>query len=100
MANRAKKALSAAAALILCVTLLCSFLSVAWLADHDCDHSDNCAVCRVIADCVKTIRGTLTGTAAAAVFSAAAVTVLAVLCVSAFCKTNGTLVSLKVELLN
>lgn len=50
-----KHLLSAAAVVLLCAALLCSFILVAYCAHHDCTHGDDCEVCRIIACCIRTL---------------------------------------------
>ncbi len=96
--TKAGKRILLTAALLICVSFLCSFLFIAEHADHDCTHTDDCGICRVIECCINTIRGT------AAEFTAMSVLIAAVMpftaafrAVSAECRAV-TLISLRTEL--
>lgn len=78
MTAKRKRALIIIAVLFVCAAVIGSFLLVSICAHHDCTHDDDCAVCRVIAMCVRIgslalVQTTAAGIAAAAMFTAAAV---------------------------
>ncbi len=100
MTGSRKKALLTATVLMICLSLFCTFLFIAELADHDCTHDNECAVCRTIAICIDTVRNVSVNAAA---MSAAITAIFLSLAVSLSARTvndNDTLISLKVELRN
>ncbi|MBP3856799.1 MAG: hypothetical protein IK990_14440 [Ruminiclostridium sp.] len=100
MSDRRNKAMLITTVLVICLSVFCSFLFIAGLADHDCTHDDDCAVCHTIALCINTVRST---SVIAAVLSAAIAAIflsLAVLLSARTVNNNDTLISLKVELRN
>ena len=100
MRGSRKKALLIASVLMICLSVFCSFLFIAGLADHDCTHDDDCAVCRTIAFCINTVRNVSVNAAALSAAITAIFLSLAVLLLTGTVINNDTLISLKVELRN
>ncbi len=100
MSYREKKALLITTALMICLSVFCSFFFIAECADHDCTHDDDCAVCRVIDVCLNTIRGMAADTVLLSVTAAVLIIFIAVSILHEMAYNCETLISLKVELRN
>ena len=100
MSGGRKGALYVMAALLVCLSVFCSFFFIAENADHDCTHDDSCEICQLIeasADMLRTKTLAPSAPAVIALFSALAAA--AVMCCVSFHFTQ-TLISLKTELRN
>ena len=100
MSDRRNKALLITTVLMICLSVFCSFLFIAELADHECTHDDDCMVCHTIALCINNVRNTSVNAAALSVAFTAAILLLAVTLSARTENNNDTLISLKVELRN
>ncbi|MBO6231952.1 MAG: hypothetical protein J6O50_15445 [Ruminiclostridium sp.] len=100
MFDRRNKALQITTVLVICLSVFCSFLFIAELADHECTHDDDCVVCHTIAICINTVRNTSVNAAALSAAFAAMILLLAVTLSAGTENNNDTLISLKVELRN
>lgn len=98
MTAKRKHALIVIAVLFVCAAVIGSFLLVSICSHHECQHDDDCAVCRVIAFCVRISSLALIQTASAAVAASALITATAVLSGSRKHLNAVTLVSLRTEL--
>lgn len=98
MTNRTKRVLSAAAVVLVCISVFCSFIFIAGNSFHDCTHDDDCEICRIIDACISTIRGASAGSAAVTVFAVTLLLLSASAVYNASARQSDTLISLKVEL--
>ena len=98
--TRTEKRLLITAAFLICVSLLCSLFFIAGHSGHDCTHTDDCAICRLIDAALSTLRGAAEGFFAVCVFLAAVTALIGVCCRREVYFCPRTLISLKTELRN
>lgn len=88
-----------AAALVLCISVLCAVFFLSSHIHHHCT-GDECTVCAVLIQCEQRMQGAALANAAGKLMCYAALCFIC-MCIYAACETvSDTLVSLKVELLN
>ena len=98
MTARRKHALIVIAVLFVCAAVIGSFLLVSICSHHECSHDDDCAVCRIIALCVRISSLAFVQTAAAGITAAALFTAPEALSRLRKHRNAVTLVTLRTEL--